>query len=150
MKPESGPLSHDGLINSDMHSYTSPVMGAHQGIHSALPWSAFQHTALAPAPKHPHLFLSQPSFASRTPPPLGWLFPTSTASLQFFCQEFCTAYFVFPFTCPDLIHLRIFNDTHESTVADAVLDARDTAGLTQSSPQRLTSRWADRRGKRPL
>lgn len=142
-----GSSFRDGLINSDLHSHTIASGGdlSRTSIF-ALSYSAFEHTALDTA------YRSVPLSASvccQDPHNSGWPFPTCTVLCPFFHPEVCTVYFVFLYTCPDLIQIYIFDAFHELIVLNAVLGA---LGLQQNqdrhTPQRLTSRRADRRGKR--
>lgn len=149
MKLELGPLSMMGLLILTCTLMPLPVVGTRQG-HPFLPCPTL-HFNTPFLTLHTGLFLSQPLSAARTPQLLGWPFPTCTVLCSFFDSEICTVYFVFLYACPDLIQIHIFNKFHELIVLDAVLG---TLGIPQNqdrhTPQRLTSRRADRRGKRPV
>jgi len=87
---DQGPRSsfHDGLINSDLHRHTMPVLGTRQGGLFALTRLAFQHTSLDVG--HEHLFLisychsGSLSVLPGLPQPSGWPFPTFTVLFGFF------------------------------------------------------------------
>ena len=135
------PLSMMGLLILTCTFISCQSWGPIKDIHFALFWSAFHHTTLDTAPKHTHLFslslrllLGPPQLIRVAIPHLHY-----TVSVLLAWVLYC--FFVSLYTCPDLIHIHIFNRIHELIILGAVLGAGDIRIKTDhpsSPPQRLT------------
>ena len=135
---------HDGLINSDVHSQYHASHGDPSrtsispcpDLHFNIPLSTLPLSVRVCSSLSLHLLPGPPQL-------LGWPFPTCTVLFQFFHPEICSAHFVFLYTCPDLIHIRLSNKFLELIVLDAVRGAGEAAGLRQTSPPK-THIWKGR------